>query len=131
MPRLAGPFERNGIRPSSRDVARVAKTDATREVVAYLEREGLLDGVKTWEALGVPDRETWVNAITDVFFKANREAAKAALTEVAEWEELALLLYCRRCGAGEEEQCRDLRRKRIIHIRHPHAERMDDMEAAA
>lgn len=131
MPRTAGPFERNGIRPRCLDVHHVARTEGAREVVAYLEREGVLDGLKSWEALGVPDRETWVKAITDVFFAANREAAKAALAELAEWEELALLLYCRRCGAGEEEQRRDLRRKQIIHIRHPHAERMDDMEAAA
>jgi hypothetical protein len=129
MPRTAGPFEKNGIRPRSPDVSRVARTEGARQVVAYLEREGVLDGM-SWESLGVPDRETWVRAITEVFTTANREAAKAALAELAEWEELAMILPCRRCGADEEEPCRDLRTNVITHIKHPHADRMEDMEAA-
>jgi hypothetical protein len=123
------PFHRNGMKPRILDVSRVARTEGTRQVVAYLEAEGVLDGMRSWEALGVPDRETWVKAITEVFTMANREAAKAALAELAEYEELALLLACRRCGADEEEPCRDQRTRDIRHISHPHAERMDDMEA--
>lgn len=131
MPRLAGgPFERNRVKPRSLDVSRVARTEGAREVVTYLSQNGCLGDGLDWEVLSDEDRESWVKAITDVFFKANREAAKAALAELAEWEELALLLECRRCGAGEEEACRDLRRNVITHTRHPHAERMEDMEAA-
>ena len=130
MPRLAGPFERNGVKPSSRDVGRVARTEGTREVVAYLSENGCLGDGLLWEALSDAIRENWVKSITEVFVTANREAAKTALAELAEWEALALLLECRRCGAEEEEPCRDLRRNVITHIRHPHIERMEDMEAA-
>jgi len=130
MPRLAGPFERNGVKPSSRNVGRVARTEGTREVVAYLSENGCLGDGLLWEALSDAIRENWVKSITEVFVTANREAAKTALAELAEWEALALLLECRRCGAEEEEPCRDLRRNVITHIRHPHIERMEDMEAA-
>jgi hypothetical protein len=131
MPRLAGgPFERNGVKPRSLDVSRVARTEGTREVVAYLSKKGYLYSGLDWDAIAEEARENWIKAITEIFVTANREAAKAALAELAEWEELALLLECRRCGADEEEPCRDLRRNVITHTRHPHAERMEDMEAA-
>jgi len=130
MPRLAGPFERNGVKPSSRDVGRVARTEGAREVVAYLSENGCLGDGLLWETLSDAVRENWVKSITEVFDAANRRAAKTAVAELAEWEELALLLECRRCGADEEEPCRDLRRNVIVHVKHPHAERMEDMEAA-
>jgi hypothetical protein len=130
MPRLAGPFERNGVRPRSLDVSRVARTEGTREVVAYLSANGCLGGGLNWDYMTEAVRENWVKSITEVFTTANREAAKTALAELAEWEELALLLPCRRCGADEEEPCRDLRPNTIRHNRHPHAERMEDMEAS-
>jgi hypothetical protein len=129
MPRLAGPFERNGVKPRILDVSRVARTEGTREVVAYLSQNGCLGDGLDWDSMTDAVRENWVKSITEVFTGRSREAAKAALAELAEEEELALLLECRRCGADEEEPCRDLRRNVITHTRHPHAERMSDMEA--
>lgn len=123
----AGPFERNGMTPRLIAMGKVIRLEATRKTVAYLEAEGILDGT-TWEALGVPDRETWVRAVTEVYAGAEREASKEAREELAACEELALLVRCRRCGSGEEKPCRDLRCKVVSYIRHPHQERMDDME---
>jgi hypothetical protein len=128
MPRLAGPFERNGVKPRSLDVSRVARTEGAREVVAYLAARNAGHVLLDWDRLTRAQHEDWIKAVTEVFAKANREAAKAAVAELAEWEELALLVSCRRCGADEEEPCRDLRRNFITHIKHPHAERMQDME---
>lgn len=110
------------------DLGRVTRLEAARKMVAYLEAEGVLDGM-SWESLGVPDRETWVKGITEVYVEASREISKQAREELAAYEELALLIRCRRCGAHEEEPCRDQRVSFIRHNRHPHAERMDDMEA--
>jgi hypothetical protein len=124
----AGPFERNGVRPRMLDLGRVTRMEAASRMVAYLEREGVLDGM-SWEALGVPDRETWVKAITEVYAEAAREISREAREELALYEEMALLLVCRRCGADEEEPCRDQRVSYIKPIKHPHQERMDDMEA--
>lgn len=124
----AGPFERNGVRPRMLDLGRVTRLEAARKMVAYLEAEGILDGT-SWEALGVPDRETWVKAITEVYTEAAKEISKQAREELAAYEELALLLRCRRCGADEGEPCRDQRVSYIKPIKHPHQERMDDMEA--
>lgn len=124
----AGPFERNGVKPRMLDLGRVTRLEATRKMVAYLEAEGILDSM-SWEALGVPDRETWVKAVTEVYTEASREISKQGWEELAVYEELALLLRCRRCGANEEEPCRDRRVSYIKPIKHPHQERMDDMEA--
>lgn len=125
----AGPFERNGVKPRMLDVSRVARREAVVAMIGHLVDQGLLDGVAIrWALTADGDREKWVRAVTEVFAKAEREASKEALAELAGWEELALLLRCRRCGADEEEQCRDLRLNVIKHIKHPHQERMDDME---
>jgi hypothetical protein len=102
--------------------------EAARKMVAYLEAEGVLDSM-TWEALGVPDRETWVKAVTEVYTDAARAISKEGREELAFYEEMALLLRCRRCGAEEEEPCRDQRVRYIKPVKHPHEERMDDMEA--
>lgn len=110
-------------------MARVARIEGTREVIAYLSEKGCLGNGLNWDALDDAARETWVGAITERFSEVNRTAARSAIKELAEWEELAMLLPCRRCGADEEEPCRDLRRNFITHIKHPHAERMEDMEA--
>jgi hypothetical protein len=125
----AGPFERNGVKPASLNVAGVARTEGTRKVVEYLAGKGYLYSGFDWDAIAEAARKEWVKAVTEVFTAANREAAKAAIAELAEWEELALLIRCRRCGADEEEACRDLRPNTIRHNKHPHQERMDDMEA--
>jgi hypothetical protein len=126
-----GPFERHGLVPDMRSIGKIIRAEATREVVAYLEREGVLDGVNSWEALGVPDRETWIRAITDVFQKASRTASTAAIAELRAREALALELHCRKCGAQEGKACWDMRTKQRVHIAHPHQERMDDIEAEA
>lgn len=125
----AGPFERNGIRPTSMNVSSVTRIEATRAVIAYLAGEGLLDEV-AWGARFERDRDAWAKALHDVLQEATKKASKEAVEELAGWEALALLLRCRRCGAEEEEPCRDMRLNVIKHNKHPHQERMDDMEAS-
>lgn len=125
----AGPFERNGIRPTAMNINAATRIEAAQAVIAYLVENGLLDQV-SWAAMFEKSREQWVTALTDVLQEATRTASKEAVAELAEWEALALLIRCRRCGADEEEACRDLRLKVIKHIKHPHQERMDDMEAS-
>lgn len=125
----AGPFERNGIKPSSMNINAVTRIEVTQAVIAYLVANGLLDQV-SWAAMFEKDRDQWVTALNDVLQEATRTASKEAVAELAEWEALALLLRCRRCGADEEEACRDMRLRVIKHIKHPHQERMDDMEAS-
>lgn len=126
----AGPFERNGVRPRMLDLARTARYEACQAVITYLGQEGCLDEVAMTAGMSAAGRDTWVKAITEVFSQAQKEVTKEALAELAEWEELALLLRCRKCGADEEEPCRDLRLNVIRHNKHPHQERMDDMEAS-
>ena len=118
------------MKPRMLDIGRVTRTEATRRVLTYLRDEAAVGRGLDWERFSDAEREAWVKALSEVFTDASREVSKAALAELAEYEELALLLDCRRCGADEEEACRDLRRKVIVHIKHPHTERMEDMEAA-
>lgn len=130
MPHETGPFRANGMRPSGLAIGKVTRVEATRRVLDYLSRQAEVGHGLNWDDFAPGEREAWVNALSKVYSDASREAAKAAVTELAEYEELALLLHCRKCGAGEEEACRDLRRKFITHVKHPHQERLDDMEAA-
>lgn len=125
----AGPFARNGIRPTVLNISAATRTEAVKAVIAYLAENGCLDGID-WEHLAEAARETWARGITEVFQEATRETSKEAVAELAEWEALALLIRCRKCGADEEEPCRDLRPNVIRHNKHPHQERMDDMEAS-
>lgn len=125
----AGPFERNKVQPRVLNLGRVTQVEATRTMIAFLAEKGCLDGI-AWETLGDEARETWVTAITEVYSEAARATSKDARQELAAYENLALLLHCRKCGAAEEEPCRDQRVSYIRPVRHPHQERMDDMEAS-
>lgn len=125
---MPGPFERNGTRPRRGLMAHVTALEAAGRTVAYLEGEGLLDGT-SWEALGVPGRETWARAFGEVYVKALRDVSKDAVRELAAYEDLTLAVPCRACGAGEGEACRDRRVLYVRHNRHPHEERMAEMEA--
>lgn len=125
----AGLFERSGMKPTILNVGRVTRMEATRTMVAYLVREGYLDGL-LWDLMSEEGRETWIKAVTEVYAEAARKVSKEAYAELAVYEEMALLLSCRRCGSAEEEPCRDQRVSFIRYIKHPHKERMDDMDAA-
>lgn len=98
-------------------------------VLTYLTTRGLLVGVD-WDYLTEPQREEWVEALAGVFQRAAREYTKAAVAELNEYEELALALECRRCGAHEGIRCWDMRTKRRVHVDHPHEERMNDVAEA-
>lgn len=124
-----GPFARNGMQPTLLGLGRVTRLEAARQVVAWLAEQGLLAGID-WDALAESARESWVKAITEVYGEAAKQVSKEGRQELAEYEELALLLDCRRCGAGEMEPCRDQRVNYIKAIKHPHAERIADMEAS-
>jgi hypothetical protein len=125
-----GLFARHGIVPDIRSVSKVSRTEATRAVLEYLAQNVLPEHFN-WEHLSEKSREAWVTATSDVYQKAVREAATAAMAEVRAREALALELHCRKCAAAEGTACWDMRTRLRKHISHPHQERMDDIEEEA
>jgi hypothetical protein len=126
-----GPFANNQVTPSGLAVGRVARTEATREVLAYLEANDLGLGID-WESLAPGQREQVVDALSVVFSQAERAAAKAAIAELALYEKRALDFPCPRCKAEQGEPCRDLRYVNfLVHVRHPHQDRVNVMEQAS
>jgi hypothetical protein len=121
-----GLFERHGTFPSMRSVAEITRREGARHALVYLTARGVLS--IDWDLLSEADRETWVTALADEYQRASREASKAAVTELKEYEELAVTLECRRCGAREGTPCWDMRPgRRREHVKHHHQERMDDL----
>lgn len=120
------PFEREGMTPSYAAVGKVVYIQAARAVVAYLADQGAL-GDMDWESMPVLMREAWIEALGKRHSEAHRAATKEAMAELTAYEALALMLWCRACGAEEDEPCRDKRRNHLVHIKHPHQERLDDL----
>lgn len=126
-----GPFENNGITPSGLGVGRVARVEATRQALDFLEENDLGLGID-WDALSPYQREKLVDALTTVFSKAERAAAKAATAEVVRYEERAFEFSCPKCGAAQDSKCRDMRKMYdLVPVKHPHQERLDAMALAA
>lgn len=124
---MSGPFERHGIVPEARLIGRMADREAARATMEALAGYGLLHADVGWEKLDEEGRLHWVNAFTEAWRQARKEAAQAAEIEVLAREKLALAWSCPKCAAREGTHCWDMRTARRVHIVHPHQERMEEI----
>ena len=129
MTAAQGVFERHGKFPSVQGIGELARRESARRVISYLTAKGLLTEQVGWDYLTEPQREEWVTALSTVLLEAEREVRKAAYEELLAYEDLAIGLWCPRCKAQEGTKCWDMRKPRQrVHTKHPHAERMAELE---
>ena len=129
-----GLFAKHGMRPNMLSLAELTRREAARQLMTYLTAKGVLSGVD-WDNLDEDKRAEWAEAVSKVIRFSFRDISKAAMAELAVYEQRALTLYCEKCRAQEGTRCWDMRPGfQGKHVKHPHKERMDDLaeaEAAA
>ena len=119
--------------PSNFDISAYAAPGSTHTISVDVKGRGALKASNGRYL--VPDAAEWAEAVSKVIRFSFRDISKAAMAELAVYEQRALTLYCEKCRAQEGTRCWDMRPGfQGKHVKHPHKERMDDLaeaEAAA